>query len=182
MKSARLSSSAPNCEVAFNIRARRPSSPSKMPAAMMANTAYWKSPLTAKRIAVIPAHSANNVKTLGTIRLNDKSDNRRRMRGRRARALIRSLRDRIAKRALLIANLSSLEYTNSRWCGAAIPNASVRDAAWRRRRDPSFGDHPVGEHGLAADHALAERDQRHVGRWDINVDARAEADEADALP
>ena len=74
-----------------------------MPAAMIANTAYWKSPLNAKRIAVIPAHSASNVSTLGTMRLNDASDNRRRMRGRRVRPRTRSLGDRIAKGALLIA-------------------------------------------------------------------------------
>src|SRR5216684_7662651 len=171
MKSARLSSSAPNCVVAFNSRARRPSSPSKMPAAMMANTAYWNSPFTAKRIAVMPAHSANNVSTLGTMRLNDESDSRRRMRCRRARTRVRSLGDRIAKGPLLIASLCRAMYTNSRCRG------SMREAALRR-----LPGQPVGEHGLAADHALAERDERHVGRRDIDVDARAEANEADALP
>src|SRR5437667_66910 len=60
---------------------------------------------------------------------------------------------------------------------AAIPGGSVRYAALRR-----FPGQPVGEHGLTADHALSQRDERHVGRRDIDVDARAEADEANALP
>src|SRR5712691_3205502 len=180
MKSARLSSSAPNCEVAFSSRARRPSSPSKMPAAMMANTAYWKSPLNAKRIAVIPAHSANKVRTLGTMRLNDESDNRPRMRDRRARPRTRSLGDRIAKGSLLIAKLCRPVYTNWGAAGRRSPGRcqrSMRDAALTL-----VPDQPVGEHGLATNHALAERDERQVGRRDIDVDARAKANEADALP
>ena len=52
----------------------------------------------------------------------------------------------------------------------------MRDAGVRR-----FGSEPVGEHGLAADHALAERNERHIGRRDIDVDPRAETNEADAL-
>src|SRR5439155_4581041 len=113
----------------------------------------------------------------GTMRLNAASDNRRRMRGRRVRPRTRSLGDRIAKGALLISKLlpaSIQEFGSPR---AVDPGGSMRNAAVNRLRGQ-----PVGEHGLAADHALAERDERHVGRRDIDVDARAEADKADALP
>src|SRR5215468_5292634 len=55
-----------------------------MPAAMIANTAPSKFPLMANRIAVIPAHNASRVRTLGTRRLTDRSESRRtRTRGRR---------------------------------------------------------------------------------------------------
>ena len=84
MKSERLSSSAPKLDVAFNRRARRPSSPSKMPAAMIANTAYSNWPFTAKRIAVIPAHNASSVRIFGTMRLTENGAIRR-TRGRRIR-------------------------------------------------------------------------------------------------
>src|SRR5579862_2615885 len=173
MKSARLSSSAPNGVVAFKRRARRPSSPSNTPAAMIANTAYWNWPPIAKRIAVMPAHSASSVRTLGTMRLTDSGDSRRtRMRGRR----IRTRDERIAKVLLLIAFDASLSdapvYINS----ASARRASMRDAVARR-----LGRQPVGDDGLAGDHALAEGDQRHIGRRTIDVDPRAEANEADAL-
>ena len=62
----------------------RPSSPSKMPAAMIAKTAPSKFPFIAKRIAVIPAHSASKVRMFGTMRLTDRPESRRtRTRGRR---------------------------------------------------------------------------------------------------
>src|SRR5262249_35907394 len=70
-KSERLSSSAPKLDVALRRRAMRPSRPSKMPAAIIENTAAWKFPPIAKRIAVIPAQSARRVSMLGTMRLPD---------------------------------------------------------------------------------------------------------------
>ena len=39
----------------------------------------------------------------------------------------------------------------------------------------------IGEHTFAADHALSDDDNRHIGRRQIDIDARAEADDAKAL-
>ena len=70
-KSARLSNSAPNREVAFSSRASRPSSPSIAPATVIATAAAPKRPSSAKRIEVRPAHNPSRVSRFGTIRLND---------------------------------------------------------------------------------------------------------------
>ena len=78
----------------------RPSRPSKMPAAMIANTAASKFPFIAKRIAVIPAHSASKVRMFGTMRLTDRSESRRaRIRGRRT----------LARRILTVCLLQSAD-------------------------------------------------------------------------
>jgi hypothetical protein len=58
--------------VPFNSRAMRPSMPSSTPAMMMAVAADSNLPLSAKRIAVMPAHSANSVRMLGMSRLSDR--------------------------------------------------------------------------------------------------------------
>ena len=76
--SARLSSSAPKRDCALSRRAIRPSTPSSIPATMMANTALRQSSATsagslpveavmAKRMPVRPAQSAAAVIALGTM-------------------------------------------------------------------------------------------------------------------
>src|SRR5215469_9229580 len=148
-KSDKLSSSAPKLDVALSRRAMRPSSPSKMPAAMIENTAATKFPPIAKRIAVIPAQSASSVRTFGTMRLTDMPESRR--------ARIRDRRP-LAERILKIL-FPSLRHTLAR----------------RLLREP------VGEHAFAADHPLPRRHHRDISRRAINVDSRAEADDADPL-
>ncbi len=138
----------------------RPSSPSKMPAAMIENTAAWKLPPIAKRIAVMPAHSASNVRTFGTIRLTDKPDSRGiRFRDRRV----------LAERILKVLLPSSDR-------GFIGLSASLGYPLARRL----LGE-PVGQDGFAADHALPRHDHRDIRRRAINVDPRAEADDADPL-
>src|SRR5690242_10802660 len=63
----------------------RPSMPSSTPAMMMAPVADSNFPLSARRIAVMPAQSASSVKMLGIIRLSDRlAIGRTRTRGRRS--------------------------------------------------------------------------------------------------
>src|SRR5690349_5495149 len=50
----------------------RPSTPSSTPAMIIAPVADSNLPLSAKRIAVMPAQSASSVRMLGIIRLSDK--------------------------------------------------------------------------------------------------------------
>src|SRR6185437_10651056 len=76
-KSDNESSCAPKGEVLLSSRAIRPSRPSKTPATMMAITAHSNLPLIAKRIAVMPAHSASSVRMFGIIRLSDRPVMRR---------------------------------------------------------------------------------------------------------
>src|SRR5438105_4488572 len=92
------------------------------------------------------------------------------MRGFLARTRIRTRGERIATNILLVRRQSRRRaYTIRR---------SMRDAARFLYRHSGVA---VGEHGLAADHALAERDQRRV-RWrQVDIDPRAKADEADLL-
>ena len=133
----------------------RPSSPSKMPAAMIAKTAIWKFPPIAKRIAVIPAHSASNVRTFGTMRLTDKPESR------------------------------GIRFRDRRVPGRTHPQGSppiVRSRLhWAISLARRLLGEPVGEDGFAADHALPRHDHRDIRRRAINVDPRAEADDADPL-
>src|SRR6202040_130297 len=65
-------------------------------------------------------------------------------------------------------------YTKTAGSGGVMPSMG-------KPRARLGGSQPVGQHRLAADHPLAERHQRHVGRRAVDIDARAEADNADAL-
>ena len=80
-KSARLSNSAPNRDVAFNNRASRPSSPSMHPATTIATAAAPNRPSSAYRMLVNPAHSPSNVMMFGISLLNDGPEKRGRCRG-----------------------------------------------------------------------------------------------------
>src|SRR5437764_6475637 len=120
----------------------------------------------------MPAHSASNVSTFGMRRLTEKPDRRRtRMRGRRTR----TLRGRIAKKVLLIARGPRRgSYTKTAQRGARP--RSVGKPANRRRHGE-----PIGKNRLAANHALSQRDLWDIGRRAVDIDPRAEADNADAL-
>src|SRR5436190_11412208 len=119
----------------------------------------------------MPAHSASSVNTFGISRLTEKPDSRRtRMRGRRTRTRVR----RIANELLVTASVAGAEYTRCRGLRGTGPSVG-KPAAGRPRRVS------IGQHRLAGDHPLAERDQRDVRRRAINIGPRAETDDADAL-
>src|SRR4051794_7377462 len=153
MKSESESSCAPKLEVEWRRRATRPSSTSKIPATMIEITAASYLPEMAKRIAVIPAVSASRVSTLGMTRLIERLVIRRtRMRGGRSRR------------------------SPTRGGRIMVDLPSMHDPPARRLLRAR-----VGDDGLAADHALADDDERRpVGRQ-VDVGAAAEADEAEAL-
>ena len=64
--------------------------------------------------------------------------------------------------------------------GMSSPFASTAPLL-RARLALRLGRLEVGEHRLAADGALADGDERAVARRQIEIDARAEADQAEAL-
>src|SRR5579872_6592220 len=150
-KSASESSSAPKREVPFKTLAIRPSRPSSTAAAAIALTAQSIDPSIAQRIAVKPRPSANRVTRLGIKNLSGTVRSRRR-------------RDAAAS-SIGVRGIGPASFTAS---------APVK----RRRLDLG---RDLGNHRLARDGARIDADHDARARRQIDVDARAEADEADAL-
>src|SRR5215831_16599924 len=115
--------------------------------------------LMAKRMAVIPAHSASRVRIFGTIRLIDSPDSRR-----------TSIRARRRLERTLIA-------PSFRAGGAACRSARSLGNALAGH----FLSHAVGDHRFAAHHPLSLDHHCDIRGWTIDVDPRAKADDADPL-
>src|SRR5580658_1258502 len=155
-KSASESSSAPNREVPLNARAIRPSRPSSTAAPAIALTAHSIAPSIAKRIAVSPRPRANSVTILGIRSLSGTA--------RKPRRGGEAIAPAIGSGGGGLASFTS----------SAPPKRSLEGRRF------NLGGH-LRNHRLARDRARIEADHDVRALREIDVDARAEADQPDAL-
>src|SRR5271165_5365104 len=151
-KSASESSSAPNRDVPLSARAIRPSRPSRTAAPAMALTAQSIEPSMARRMAVRPRQSASSVTMLGRRSRSGTGRNPRRGAG-----------------AAL----------GSRVSGAGPESFIGRSAPLERARRGPLRD--LSDHGFAGDRPRLEADHDLGVCGQIDVDPRAEPDQADPL-
>src|SRR5262245_48403871 len=167
-KSARLSSSAPKREVPLSMRATRPSMPSRIAANTIAATAHSSLASIARRIAVRPAHSASSVMRFGTsVRTGIWRKRRRFCAG------------RVGSNGVVSMD-SSIAGDFWRRHGSANSSSRTRCLADPEGEFPGRGAQ-VRNHGLARNRGLPFRHQGARALRQIDIDARAEADHADAL-
>src|SRR5579883_2192587 len=193
-KSARLSSSAPKREVPRSRRATRPSMPSSTAASTIAPSAISSRPSTANGMAVNPAQSASRVITFGTsVRTGmvRKRPRRRRRSGPSGR--LGSMGGKKAEG--MRENIESWDRARHRHgphgaqaeCGGSVsPDCGATRlqpgyASTYSERTTAVGGAQVGEHRLAGDRGLPFGDHRAHAFGQIDVEARAEADHAEAL-
>src|SRR5882672_265230 len=167
-KSARLSSSAPKREVPLSMRATRPSMPSSVAANTIAATAHSSLASIASRIAVRPAQSASSVIRFGTSVRTGIWRKRRRFCG-----------GRVGSNGV-VSMSPNIAGDSWRRHGSAISSSHGKRLAHPEGELP--GRCPqVRDHGLARDRGLPLRHQRPRAFRQVDIDARAEPDHADAL-
>ena len=141
--SASESICAPNFDVAFNSRARRPSMPSRKAATSTITTAVSKRCSKARRMPDRPAQIASTVIRLGsTMRIG----------------------------------ISRMRGPPRPWGSKGTNTVYETRTSGVRRRAAEFG-----QHGFAADRRLADGDAQRRRPGQEDVDARAEADQAETL-
>src|SRR5215470_6567192 len=167
-KSARLSSSAPKREVPLSMRATRPSMPSSIAANTIAATAHSSLASIASRMAVRPAHKASRVIRFGTSVRTGIWRKRRRFCGARAGS------NGVVSITLNIAGDSWRRHGNTN-------SPSYTRCLADPEGELAGGCTQVRNHGLARDRSLPFCHERPRALGQVDIDARAEADHADAL-
>src|SRR5271155_3507368 len=154
-KSASESNSAPKREVPFRARAMRPSKPSSTAAAAIALTAHSIEPSKANRIAVNPRHNASSVMTLGMSKRSGTARNRPR---------------------------SWVPATEEGTCSVSFIGDGPRGSGLAQAELPRGLLGPdVRDHRLAGDRWAAEADDDARVFGHVDIDARAEANQTEAI-